>query len=210
MSWGESNRAVEDEEGEEGSIGGTLKMSRLPTSPVRTHHAVPEARHIGGALSIVTGALSPESRRRSTGPVEPLHRCPRQRLGYVPPAMSGDWPPPNRVPDCGPGPHLRPALPPPARRLCVALFQSRRKLSARPHVRDRVFRQPSPIPLHASYRPAPEGNRRQMVLAGKANSVRPSLKVHRDMLITRIISRRRPSECAEEILVVAGTYGGTH
>ena len=43
MSWGESNRAVEDEEGEEGSIGETLKMSRLPTSPVRTHHAVPEA-----------------------------------------------------------------------------------------------------------------------------------------------------------------------
>ena len=44
---GESNRAVEDEEGEEGSIGGTLKMSRLPTSPVPAHHVVPEGRHTG-------------------------------------------------------------------------------------------------------------------------------------------------------------------
>src|SRR5262249_21148176 len=44
---GESNRAVEDEEGEEGSIGGTLKTSRLPTSRVPTHHVVPEGRHTG-------------------------------------------------------------------------------------------------------------------------------------------------------------------
>src|SRR5262249_61944027 len=28
----------------------------------------------------------------STG-AEPVHRCPRQRLGCAPPAMSGDWPP---------------------------------------------------------------------------------------------------------------------
>ena len=53
---GESNRAGEDEEGEEGSIGGTLKMSRLPTSPVPTHHVVPEGRHTGARHSqIVTG-----------------------------------------------------------------------------------------------------------------------------------------------------------
>jgi hypothetical protein len=44
---GESNRAGEDEEGEEGSIGGTLKMCRLQTSPVPTHHVVPEGRHTG-------------------------------------------------------------------------------------------------------------------------------------------------------------------
>jgi hypothetical protein len=44
---GESNRAVEDEGGEEGSIGETLKMSRLPTSPIPTHHVVPEGRHTG-------------------------------------------------------------------------------------------------------------------------------------------------------------------
>jgi hypothetical protein len=49
----ESNRAREDEEGEEGSIDGTLGMSKLRASPVVSRYPVPEGH---GGASLTDGA----------------------------------------------------------------------------------------------------------------------------------------------------------